>query len=110
MRSSFRTQAYSRGSTGKNKLCPVIQRVNQSVKPATDKRVVQRADREELLSTEFVAQSQLPKQQKQVHFGDTQLNVLTCWSWLPAKQTLSIFLIVRMGCGSKDAYFAYPIS
>ena len=110
MRSSLGTQAYSRGGTGKNKLCSVIQPINQSIKPATDKRVVYRADREKLLSTEFVAQSQLPNQQKQVHFGDTQLDMLTCWTWLPAKQALSILLIVRLCSGSKDADFAYPIS
>ena len=77
MGSAFWAERDAGGRAGEDHARANVKAVNQCVESTADEGIVDRADRDQVLARQLVRKSKLPKGHKEIHFGDTEFNVLS---------------------------------
>ena len=77
MQPAFRRQRNARRGRDEDEASVLIARIVGRIEPSPDKRIENRADRNQPLAKQFVRQPECRQHQKQIILGDAQLDVLT---------------------------------
>ena len=86
---------------------PGVEAVDQGVEAAADERVVDRADGEQVLAVELVAEPERVQQEEEVHLADAELDVLAGRGLLPAQQAVLAEEVDLFG-GGEHAHLVDP--
>ena len=107
VRPSLRSERDARRRADHDEAGAVVERVDQGVEAAADERVVDGADRQQVLAVQLVTEAQRVQGEEEVHLADAQLDVVAGGLLAPAQQPFGA-QEVALRLGAEHAHLVDP--